>query len=477
MTVRLYDSRTQLLRELEPLEPGKVGMYVCGPTVQSSPHIGHLRSALAYDLWRRWLSARGYAVTFVRNVTDIDDKILANAPASGSEPWWALAYRVELEFTAAYNTIGILPPSYEPRATASVPQMQELIARLIERGHAYVADDGSGDVYFDVKTWPSYGELTNQKLDDMADSPDAATRGKRDPRDFALWKGAKPAEPESASWTSPWGEGRPGGHIECSAMARRYLGPTFDIHGGGLDLRFPHHENELAQSTASGDGFANYWVHNGLVNVEGQKMSKSLGNSVFASELLALARPVVVRYYLASAHYRSTMDYSRGALIEAEAAFGRIEGFLDRAARALEGTHFANVGAPVIPEAFAAAMDDDLGVPQALAVLHDSVRAGNTALDDGDAETAGRLREEVLAMTEVLGVNPHSEQWAAKRDGAATAALSSLVQRLIDDRARARDGKDFAAADRIRDELTAAGIVLEDVKSADASGSTHWSIA
>jgi len=472
VTVRLYDSRAQELRDLQPLEPGKIGMYVCGPTVQSSPHIGHLRSALAYDLWRRWLSARGYAVTFVRNVTDIDDKILANAPASGSEEWWALAYRVELEFTAGYATIGILPPTYEPRATASVPQMQELIQRLIERGHAYVADDGSGDVYFDVASWPSYGELTHQKLDDMVDSPDAATRGKRDPRDFALWKGAKPAEPESASWASPWGDGRPGWHIECSAMARRYLGPAFDIHGGGLDLRFPHHENELAQSTANGDAFASYWVHNGLVNVEGQKMSKSLGNSVFASELLALARPVVVRYYLASAHYRSNMDYSRGALIEAETAFGRIEGFLDRTLRALAGSHFANVGAPVIPEAFATAMDDDLGVPQALAVLHDSVRAGNTALDDGDLETAARLREEVLAMTEVLGVNPHSPQWAVHQDGAAAAALGSLVQRLIDDRARARRGKDFAAADRIRDELTAAGIVLED-----ASGSTHWSIA
>ncbi len=475
MTVRLYDSRTQLLRALEPREPGKVGMYVCGPTVQSSPHIGHLRSALAYDLWRRWLSTRGYAVTFVRNVTDIDDKILENA--TGPEEWWALAYRIELEFTAGYTTIGILPPSYEPRATANVPQMQEMVSSLIERRHAYVADDGSGDVYFDVKTWPSYGELTNQKLDDMADSPDADTRGKRDPRDFALWKGAKPEEPESASWASPWGAGRPGWHIECSAMSKRYLGPAFDIHGGGLDLRFPHHENELAQSTANGDAFASYWVHNGLVNVEGQKMSKSLGNSVFASELLALARPVVVRYYLASAHYRSTMDYSNGALIEAEAAFARIEGFLDRADRALEGTRFADVGAPIISEAFGLAMDDDLGVPQALAVLHDSVRAGNSALDAAPSdpaqlETAARLREEVLAMTEVLGVNPHSPQWATHQDGAATAALETLVQRLIDDRARARDAKDFAAADRIRDELTAAGIVLED-----ASGSTHWSIA
>jgi cysteinyl-tRNA synthetase len=475
VTVRLYDSRTQQLRALEPLEPGKVGIYVCGPTVQSSPHIGHLRSALAYDLWRRWLSVRGYSVTFVRNVTDIDDKILANATTT--EEWWALAYRVELEFSTGYATIGILPPSYEPRATASVPHMQELIASLIERGHAYVADDESGDVYFDVTRWPRYGELTHQKLSDMADSADADARGKRDPRDFALWKGAKPTEPASASWTSPWGAGRPGWHIECSAMSKRYLGTAFDIHGGGLDLRFPHHENELAQSAAAGDAFAKYWVHNGLVNVEGQKMSKSLGNSVYAAELLALARPVVVRYYLASAHYRSTLDYSRGALLEAESAFGRIEGFLDRAARAVDGTHFAAVGAPVVPEAFGAALDDDLGIPQALAVLHDSVRAGNTALDvavdDPSAlETAARLREEVVAMTEVLGINPHSSPWAAHTDGASAAALASLVQRLIDDRAHARANKDFAAADRIREELTAAGIVLED-----ASGATHWSIA
>jgi cysteinyl-tRNA synthetase len=466
VTVRLYDTRTQELRDFEPLQPGKAGMYVCGPTVQSSPHIGHLRSALAYDLWRRWLSHRGYDVTFVRNVTDIDDKILANA---GNEEWWALAYRIELEFTAGYNTLGMLPPTYEPRATASVPQMQDIIAVLIEKGHAYAAEDGSGDVYFDVKTWPAYGALTHQKLDDMADSPDAATRGKRDPRDFALWKGTKQGEPGSASWDSPWGAGRPGWHIECSAMSKRYLGAAFDIHGGGLDLRFPHHENELAQTTAAGDAFATYWVHNGLVNVEGQKMSKSLGNSVYASELLADARPVVVRYYLASAHYRSNMDYHRGALAEAEAAFSRIEGFLDRASEALEGTPGATPG--LIPDAFAAAMDDDLGVPQALAVLHETVRAGNVALEAGDLATAARLREEVLAMTGVLGINPHDPFWASAGGGASDAALGTLVQRLLDDRARAREAKDFAAADRIRDELTAAGIVIDDTP-----GGARWSL-
>ncbi|HEV7741274.1 MAG TPA: cysteine--tRNA ligase [Pseudolysinimonas sp.] len=467
MTVRLYDTRAQALRDFEPLQPGKVGMYVCGPTVQSSPHIGHLRSALAYDLWRRWLSHRGYDVTFVRNVTDIDDKILVNA--TESEEWWALAYRVELEFTAGYNALGMLPPTYEPRATASVPQMQDLISALIDKGHAYAADDGTGDVYFDVKTWTAYGELTNQKLDDMADSPDAATRGKRDARDFALWKGTKAGEPESASWSSPWGAGRPGWHIECSAMSKRYLGPAFDIHGGGLDLRFPHHENELAQSTAAGDAFATYWVHNGLVNIEGQKMSKSLGNSVYASELLQDARPVVVRYYLASAHYRSNMDYHPGALAEAEAAFARIEGFLDRASKRLEGSSGAVPGQ--VPEAFAAAMDDDLGVPQALAVLHEAVRAGNVALDGDDLATAAQLREGVLAMTGVLGVNPHDPLWARAGGGAAEAALGTLVQRLIDDRARAREAKDFGAADRIREELTAAGIVLDDTPAG-----AQWSL-
>ena len=458
MTVRLYDTRTQGLRELVPLEPGRVGMYVCGPTVQSSPHIGHLRSALAYDLWRRWLGYRGYDVTFVRNVTDIDDKILQSA--SPPDAWRAHAYRVEREFTAGYDMLGILPPTYEPRATGYIPQMHAVIGRLIEAGHAYVAADASGDVYFDVKTWPAYGELTRQRLDDMSDSPDAPTRGKRDPRDFALWKGAKAEEPASASWPSPWGAGRPGWHVECSAMARTELGAAFDIHGGGLDLRFPHHENELAQSTAAGDPFATYWVHNGLVTIEGQKMSKSLGNSVYAAELLAEARPVAVRYYLAGAHYRSSIDYHAGALAEADAAFGRIEGFLERASARLDGiAHGAIPGA--VPAAFGEAMDDDLGVPQALAVLHETVRAGNVALEAGELETVARIREEVRAMTGVLGIDPHA--WVGTDDdGAADAALGVLVQRMLDDRARAREAKDFAASDRIRDQLSAAGIAIED---------------
>ncbi|OYX52967.1 MAG: cysteine--tRNA ligase, partial [Micrococcales bacterium 32-70-13] len=339
MTVRLFDSLKAAVVDLEPRVEGQIGMYVCGPTVQSAPHIGHLRSALVYDLWRRWLSARGYAVTFVRNVTDIDDKVLANA--SETEPWFAVAYRVELEFTAGYRALGILPPTYEPRATASIPQMLALIERLVAAGHAYAADDGSGDVYFDVRSWSRYGELTRQSPDDMEDAGDAPARAKRDPRDFALWKGAKADEPSTAQWESPWGSGRPGWHIECSAMAARYLGSAFDIHGGGLDLRFPHHENELAQSAAAGDAFARHWVHNGLVTVGGQKMSKSLGNSVFAADLLASHRPAVVRYWLGSAHYRSTIDYTPGSLDEAQAALERIEGFLARAARRIAGTRFA----------------------------------------------------------------------------------------------------------------------------------------
>ena len=282
MTLRLHDSQTQSLRDFVPLVDGRVGIYVCGPTVQSAPHIGHLRSALAYDQLRRWLTYRGLDVTLVRNVTDIDDKVIDNArrgqEAGGTEEWWALAYRVELEFSRAYGALGILPPSYEPRATASIGEMQALIARLVERGHAYPADDGSGDVYFDTASWPEYGALTRQRADDMEAATDADPRAKRDVRDFALWKGAKQGEPASASWPSPWGAGRPGWHIECSAMSTRYLGAEFDIHGGGLDLRFPHHENELAQSRAAGDPFARYWLHNGLVAVAGQKMSKSLGN-------------------------------------------------------------------------------------------------------------------------------------------------------------------------------------------------------
>ncbi|GAB3607609.1 cysteine--tRNA ligase [Conyzicola nivalis] len=474
MTVRLYDSKRQETTDFEPIVAGQVGLYVCGPTVQSSPHIGHLRSALVYDLWRRWLTYRGFDVTLVRNVTDIDDKILANASTGsaqagdGGEEWWALAYRFELEFTAGYNRLGILPPTYEPRATASISEMQRIIQRLIDNGHAYPAE---GDVYFDTASWASYGELTNQKPADMVAASDADPRGKRAPQDFALWKGHKPDEPASAAWESPWGAGRPGWHIECSAMSSRYLGANFDIHGGGLDLRFPHHENELAQSTAAGDAFANYWVHNGLVNVNGQKMSKSLGNSIYAAEFLDLARPLVIRYYLGAAHYRSTIDYHDGALVEAEAALERIEVFLDRSHRRIANTRFSGTGLPVVPAEFAEAMDDDLAVPQALAVLHERVRAGNAALDSEDLAVVATIRAEIVAMVEVLGINPDAPEWATVSSVPAERALASLVERLIADREHARETRDFSAADRIRDELVAAGISIEDTPSGP-----HWSI-
>ncbi|RFA19326.1 cysteine--tRNA ligase [Subtercola boreus] len=469
MTLRLYDSRLRALVDLVPLVPGRVGVYVCGPTVQSSPHIGHLRSALAYDQLRRWLNFSGLDVTFVRNVTDIDDKVLANAVESG-EQWWALAYRTELEFTAAYSAIGILAPTYEPRATASIPEMLALIGRLVDAGHAYAAEDGSGDVYFDTVSWPSYGELTHQKLGDMASAEDADPRGKRDVRDFALWKGHKDGEPSTASWQSAWGTGRPGWHIECSAMSTRYLGPQFDIHGGGLDLRFPHHENELAQSHAAGDPFANLWLHNGLVSVTGQKMSKSLGNSVYAADLLASARPLVVRYFLGAAHYRSTLEFQNGSLAEAEAALGRIEGFLERATRRLEGTRFAGATVETVPDTFRTAMNDDLSVPQALGVLHEAVRDGNTALDAEDFAEAARLLGQVFAMTSVLGINPIDPQWSTGEQSSTGTALKALVERLLEDRQTARKARDFATADRIRDELGQAGITIEDT-----STGAHWS--
>ncbi|MFM1983652.1 MAG: hypothetical protein RL723_87 [Actinomycetota bacterium] len=472
MSLSLFDSKVQAVRAFAPIVPGQVGIYLCGPTVQGAPHVGHLRSALVYDQLRRWLTVRGNKVTLVRNVTDIDDKVLENAKSSG-EQWWALAYRFEIEFNQAYSALGILPPTYEPRATAAIPEMIELIQRLIANGFAYVAEDGSANVYFAAGKWPKYGELTNQKISEMDAAEDADPRGKREPHDFALWKAHKPGDSETAAWNTPFGLGRPGWHIECSAMATKYLGAHFDIHGGGLDLRFPHHENELAQSTAAGDEFANYWLHNGLVNVSGTKMSKSLGNSVFASDLLEAGRGIAVRYYLGSAHYRSVLDYHEGVLEEAESAISRIETFIERATRRLAETKFARSMPEdllsVLPADFVSAMDEDLAMPAALATLHETVRGGNSSLDSEDLAAAADALVAVKAMTEVLGINPHS--WSAganSNDG----ALDALVKSLIAQRDAARAEKDFARSDAIRDQLKAAGIVLED-----AADGTHWSVS
>ncbi len=475
MTLRLYDTAMRELRDFEPLRPGHVGLYICGLTVQGAPHIGHVRFTVAFDILRRWLTTgHSYDVTLVRNVTDIDDKILAKSAAAGVE-WFAWGYAHERETAAALEALAVLPATYEPRATGHIPEMLELMQTLVENGHAYPGDEsgdgggeGAGDVYFEVKSWPDYGELTHQRIDDMNPAEDADPRGKRDPRDFALWKAHKPGEPESASWTSPYGRGRPGWHLECSAMARKYLGDAFDIHGGGVDLRFPHHENEQAQSRAAGLGFARYWLHNGWVTVGGEKMSKSLGNSLIVSEVLKTVRPLALRYYLGAAHYRSMIEYTPDSLREAEAAVERIEGFVQRARELGEVPPGAS-----LPAAFATAMDDDLNVSGALAVVHDTVRAGNSALDDGDNGAALTALGEVVAMTDVLGINPLDPVWSGSggTDDRATAALDALVRAELDARRAARAARDFAAADAIRDRLTAAGIAVEDT-----AGGSRWSL-
>lgn len=461
--MKLFDTRAGEIREFVPLRPNEVSIYVCGPTVQSAPHIGHLRSALVYDQLARWFEYRGFKVTLVRNVTDIDDKVLEKAQQEGIE-WWALALKNEREFSEDYQRLGIRPVAYEPRATGHIPQMVELIELLIARGHAYKALDGSANVYFDTASWPSYGELTNQSTEQM--ESEQSSPDKKRAQDFALWKSLKPGEPQSAGWPTPFGFGRPGWHIECSAMATRYLGEHFDIHGGGLDLRFPHHENELAQSQAAGHKFANYWIHNGLITTLGQKMSKSLGNSVSSGELFALAPGAAVRYYLLSAHYRSVLDYQASVLQEAQTALERLHGFLERAQRELSGSRFAQIEASALPDEFVSELDDDLNVPAALAVMHELVRAGNADLDNERIRDAHEKRCQLHAMLSVLGLAP--EQWGSEVSKEHQ-ALDSLMAGLIAERNQARANKDYARADQIRDQLASSGIELYD--SAD---STHW---
>jgi len=461
VTLRLYDSATRAVRDFAPLEDGKAGIYVCGLTVQSEPHVGHVRSAVNFDVLRRWMTASGYDVTFIRNITDIDDKILIKSAQQG-RPWYNLAYMMKRELDRAYDALNVLPPTYEPAATGHIPEMVELIAQLITRGHAYAAADGSGDVYFDVMSWPAYGALSGQKVDEMEAAEDADPRGKRDPRDFALWKGyKKESEPATAAWPSPWGPGRPGWHIECSAMALKYLGGAFDIHGGGVDLRFPHHENEQAQSRAAGFGFASYWMHNAWITTAGEKMSKSLGNSLLIPVVLERVRPIELRYYMVAAHYRSHVEFSYEALEEAAVGFRRVEGFLTRAAELTggvgeDGMHCAE---------FVAAMDDDLGTSAAVAAIHDVVHEGNKLLAEGDSAALRGNAASVRAMLAVLGVDPLDPHWAGGGSGSdekLSAAVSALVAGLLEQRARARADKDFAAADAIRDQLKAAGIALED---------------
>lgn len=514
--LNLYDTASHQVSHFVPLKPGEVGIYVCGATVQSSPHIGHIRAAVAFDIVRRWFLKLGYKVTFVRNVTDIDDKILVKAAAAGQR-WWARAYYYEREFTEAYNTLGVLPPTVEPRATGHMSDMIDLIQRILDNGHGYVVTDAdgkpTGNVYFDVASWPHYGELTHQKqtsevdeaaavADRMGPSVDAtgadkynpvdpadASPDKHDPRDFALWKAPKDTDPEDARWSTPFGVGRPGWHIECSAMSHRYLGDGFDIHGGGLDLRFPHHENEMAQTRAAGYPSAARWMHSAWVTAKGEKMSKSLGTGLSVSSVLAEHSAWVVRYALGSVQYRSMLEWSDQALVEAQAAYERIMNFIERAGVALgeqpERAGIAGVSADDLPADFVSAMNDDVNVSGATAAIFTAIRNGNTLLSklddraDGDAARA-EVRSALVAvraMLDALGLDPLAEPWAgaAGADGNGESrehdVLDALITEQLNARAEARKSRDFAKADAIRDALGAAGIAIED----GPQGST-WSL-
>lgn len=510
--LNLYDTASHQVSHFVPLKPGEVGIYVCGATVQSSPHIGHIRAAVAFDIVRRWFLKLGYKVTFVRNVTDIDDKILDKAAAAGQR-WWARTYYYEREFTEAYNTLGVLPPTVEPRATGHMSDMIDLIQRILDNGHGYVVTDAdgkpTGNVYFDVASWPHYGELTHQKqtsevdeaaavADRMGPSVDAtgadkynpvdpadASPDKHDPRDFALWKAPKSTDPEDARWSTPFGVGRPGWHIECSAMSHRYLGDGFDIHGGGLDLRFPHHENEMAQTCAAGYPSAARWMHSAWVTAKGEKMSKSLGTGLSVPSVLAEHSAWVVRYALGSVQYRSMLEWSDQALVEAQAAYDRVSNFIERAGVALgdlkpNRDEITAVPADDLPADFVAAMNDDVNVSGATAAIFTAIRSGNTLLsqlaDRADSETAkAEVREALLAvraMLDTLGLDPLAEPWVSAgvaggaADGTAEspehAALEALIAEQLNARAEARKAKDFAKADQIRDALTEAGIAIED---------------
>jgi cysteinyl-tRNA synthetase len=458
--LKLYDTATRTVRDFMPIKKGEVSIYLCGATVQAAPHIGHIRSGVNFDILRRWLIASGNNVTFVRNVTDIDDKILQKAIVEKT-PWWAVAMKYERAFSDAYAALNVLPPTYEPRATGHITQMIELMEILISNGSAYAP--GNGDVYLEVRKLKRYLTLSNQKLDDLLPADDAAETYKRDPRDFALWKAAKPGEP---SWPTPWGAGRPGWHLECSAMAQAYLGESFDIHGGGLDLIFPHHENEIAQSVAAGYSFANTWMHNAWVTTAGEKMSKSLGNSLLVTEILKRVRGVELRWYLGSAHYRSMLEFSFEALEESAVAFSRIENFLNRAIETL-----GKNPEPVISKDFAKLMDEDLAVPQALALVSEWLKSGNSALTSGDSKSVSESAANIRGVLSILGCDPFEAAFVQSGSGNLNEAMDGLIALLLEQREAARLRKDFSAADSIRDRITSLGITIEDT----AQG-PRWSV-
>lgn len=538
--LKLYDTASHAVSHFTPIKPGQVGIYVCGATVQSSPHIGHIRAAVAFDVVRRWFERLGYKVTFVRNVTDIDDKILDKAAAAGQQ-WWERAYIYEREFTEAYNTLGVEPPTYEPRATGHMIDMIDLIKQIIDNGHGYVVTDENGNptgnVYFDVASWPHYGELTHQKQTAVADAasevadamgpsvdntgndkynpvdPADMSEDKHDPRDFALWKAPKDSDPLDARWNTPFGTGRPGWHIECSAMSHRYLKDMFDIHGGGLDLRFPHHENEMAQTRAAGYDSAARWMHSAWVTAKGEKMSKSLGNGLSVPAVLAENSAWVVRYALGSVQYRSMLEWSDQTLAEAQSAYDRVSNFIERAGAAVGGQpprkDIVSISADALPADFIAAMNDDINVSGASAAIFTAIRSGNTLLSTLDSLAQSGVKDEICntlvnlgiskefvdgmpaefvseivkdkvrdmlvnvrAMLDTLGLDPLAEPWASEgaaggasgagADSAEHTALDRLVSEQLEERAEARKAKDFARADAIRDALGAAGIAIED---------------
>jgi cysteinyl-tRNA synthetase len=460
-SLSLYDTLTRTTSPFVPLKEGEVSIYLCGATVQAPPHIGHVRSGVNFDILRRWLTKSGYNVTFIRNVTDIDDKILHKA-VHEKAPWWAVAMKYERAFSDAYAALNVQPPTYEPRATGHITQMTELMTLLIENGTAYAP--GNGDVYLEVRKLKSYLTLSRQRVDDLLPAADADETYKKDPRDFALWKAAKPGDP---AWPTPWGPGRPGWHLECSAMAHAYLGESFDIHGGGLDLIFPHHENEIAQSEAAGYAFSKRWMHNAWVTASGEKMSKSLGNSLQVVELLKSVRGIELRWYLGSAHYRSMLEFSHEALAESATAFRRIEGFLNRATEILGA-----VPLPVISQGFTDAMNEDLAVPTALAGISEALRLGNSAITSGDKAVIKSSADEIRGALEILGCDPFDPVFATSGGEDLTSALDGVIQLALAQRTAARDRKDFAASDQIRDGLAALGIVIEDT----AQG-PRWSIS
>jgi cysteinyl-tRNA synthetase len=472
MSLRLHNTATRTKEEFRPLKEGRVGIYACGVTVYDLCHVGHARSAIVFDVLVRYLRARGFQVIYVRNFTDVDDKIIERARLLGKEPGDLAQENIDA-FYEDMGKLGVLVPDEEPRATQFIPQMIDMIRILIDRGYAY---EEGGDVFFAVEKFPVYGKLSGRRLEDMkAGSRVAVDERKKHPMDFALWKSAKPGEPH---WPSPWGSGRPGWHIECSAMSGVYLGPTFDIHGGGEDLLFPHHENERAQSiAATGGNFARYWVHNGFVTVESEKMSKSLGNFLTIRDALKSYHPEVLRIFLLSKHYRSPLDFTRSAVIDLQSGLVRIYRTVQRVKDLLAGAH-EKKPAPLEGSLheredgtflgrFIDAMDEDLNTPSAVALIFEKVTEMNKEMDSGLDETGkkalGKNLGDLYSAAKVLGILEESpEDFFEKVAAPSSAVDTAMIEGLVEERTKARACKDWARADAIREELKRLGIVLED---------------